>query len=346
MVFSPLLILFSVAVSAAIAFALGYWLKNRTAPSKLQQQERWQTVVKPRVGGAFMLLAIVLWLLGANFLEFVKLENELLAVVLASIVAFASGAYDDRFTVLPWLKLASQLVVAAIFVGFDLVLHLSPWSAVNSLATVLWVVMVMNSINMLDNMDAVAAVAAAVVFSTALVAGGAAWATALSAAGLVALLTFLPFNWNPSKTYMGDAGSQLLGALMAGVGIAAFWNNSFWAETGGLLGTVSAVAVAFVLSAADSITVSINRLRRGVSPAQGGRDHTTHHLVYAGLTDRGAAMVFVIVGALALGFIWASKSDLPQAPAIRAVFAALAIGFFYSTTQWPKAKKVFKSKHP
>jgi UDP-GlcNAc:undecaprenyl-phosphate GlcNAc-1-phosphate transferase len=50
----------------------------------------------------------------------------------------------------------------------------------------------------------------------------------------------------------------------------------------------------------DTITVSINRLLKGKSPFVGGKDHTTHHLSYAGLSDRKVALVFII-GSLMAG---------------------------------------------
>ena len=43
--------------------------------------------------------------------------------------------------------------------------------------------------------------------------------------------------------------------------------------------------VVFILPLADTTTVTINRMAKGRSPFIGGKDHTTHHLSYAGLTD-------------------------------------------------------------
>ena len=43
---------------------------------------------------------------------------------------------------------------------------------------------------------------------------------------LAALIGFMKVNWNPAKMYMGDNGSQFLGALLAIVGIIVFWNGS------------------------------------------------------------------------------------------------------------------------
>jgi UDP-GlcNAc:undecaprenyl-phosphate GlcNAc-1-phosphate transferase len=54
----------------------------------------------------------------------------------------------------------------------------------------------------------------------------------------------------------------------------------------------------------DTFTVSFNRIKQGKSPAKGGKDHTTHHLVYRGFTERKTflfvAMTSIILGASGL----------------------------------------------
>jgi UDP-GlcNAc:undecaprenyl-phosphate GlcNAc-1-phosphate transferase len=51
-------------------------------------------------------------------------------------------------------------------------------------------------------------------------------------------------------------------------------------------------------AAADTLTVVVNRLKAGKSPMVGGKDHTTHHLVYAGYSDRQVWYVFTLIGFL------------------------------------------------
>ncbi len=58
------------------------------------------------------------------------------------------------------------------------------------------------------------------------------------------------------------------------------------------------VFVAFTPAAVDTVTVVINRLKIGQSPMVGGKDHTTHHLVYAGLSDFKVWLVFLLIGFL------------------------------------------------
>jgi UDP-GlcNAc:undecaprenyl-phosphate GlcNAc-1-phosphate transferase len=59
----------------------------------------------------------------------------------------------------------------------------------------------------------------------------------------------------------------------------------------------------FVVPIIDTTTVTVNRLLKGKSPFVGGRDHTTHHLSYLGLSDRQVAYVFISLSALSLVFL-------------------------------------------
>jgi UDP-GlcNAc:undecaprenyl-phosphate GlcNAc-1-phosphate transferase len=54
----------------------------------------------------------------------------------------------------------------------------------------------------------------------------------------------------------------------------------------------------FLLPIVDTTVVSINRIARGSSPFVGGRDHTTHHLSYAGLSDAQVALTFIGISVL------------------------------------------------
>ena len=117
---------------------------------------------------------------------------------------------------------------------------------------------------------------------------------------LGSLLGFLYYNWNPSKIYMGDTGSQFLGAFLGGISIILLWNHD---KSGTYLGSsknIILVLLAFAIPIIDTVTVSIKRIRRGKSPFVGGKDHTTHHLSYIGFSDRMVAVTFIIISLITL----------------------------------------------
>ena len=128
------------------------------------------------------------------------------------------GLRDDVRSVSPWWRLGFEATagLALWFVGvragvFNLAVTDLP-------ITVLWVVTVVNAVNFIDNMDGVAAgIAACSALGIAAIAGhnGDFLVTSFALAVGGAAIGFLRYNFPPAKIFLGDAGSMLLGFLMA-----------------------------------------------------------------------------------------------------------------------------------
>ena len=156
-------------------------------------------------------LLVIAWLsAGAN--------GQLLVVVGGALVLGFVGLLDDVQPVSPWIRLAYQ-VVAAIslwLVGVRAGVFDATW--IDLPITVLWVVAVTNAFNFIDNMDGIAAgVAIASALGIAAIAGynGDYLVTSLALATAGAALGFLRYNIPPAKIFLGDAGSMLLGFMVA-----------------------------------------------------------------------------------------------------------------------------------
>ncbi|MBA3900125.1 MAG: hypothetical protein H0X62_07940, partial [Bacteroidetes bacterium] len=121
---------------------------------------------------------------------------------------------------------------------------------------------------------------------------------------LATLLGFLFYNWNPSKIYMGDTGSQFIGCFLAIYSIPYFWNFTPVGQEPMISQQIIIVGLAFLIPIADTTTVTINRLLKGQSPFVGGKDHTTHHLSYLGLSDKWVARVFILISVVSLFFVY------------------------------------------
>ncbi|MDZ7898039.1 MAG: MraY family glycosyltransferase [Arcicella sp.] len=177
---------------------------------------------------------------------------------------------------------------------------------VNHWFTVTWVVGMMNSINMLDNMDGIVSSVSLVSLGLALMIIFSSGSQNLMDIILItavagALIGFLFFNWNPAKIYMGDTGSQFLGAFLSWVSIQYFWQFRDFSAGGIQVKQFLIPALAFIVPLIDTVTVTLRRLARGVSPFVGGRDHTTHHLAYLGIKDKNVVRIMIgisIVSAL------------------------------------------------
>jgi UDP-GlcNAc:undecaprenyl-phosphate/decaprenyl-phosphate GlcNAc-1-phosphate transferase len=262
---------------------------------------RWSSTSKPALGGISF---YIIFLVSLIFISFVLPEGEIffnlktLGLLIAVTMGFLMGLFDDAYNTQPWIKFFTQISCGIILIITGTYISLFDSLALNYLLTIFWVVGMMNSINMLDNMDGITTIVSLSVCTaifTMLIIGNdfANPIMGIVIGSMAALTGFLFYNWNPSRMYMGDTGSQFLGVLLAALGISFFWNGEgFRVESYPWMRFIS-VAIIFALPIIDTTTVSIKRLAQGNSPFVGGRDHTTHHLSYLGLSDRQVAMVFI-----------------------------------------------------
>jgi UDP-GlcNAc:undecaprenyl-phosphate/decaprenyl-phosphate GlcNAc-1-phosphate transferase len=271
---------------------------------------RWGATSKPSLGGITFYLCFLLSFLAYSFITpqaHLFLNIKVLGLLFASTVGFMLGLFDDAYNTKPLVKLISQILAAAILIFSGVYIKIFDIEILNYLVTILWVVGIMNSINMLDNMDAVSTIVAISVFLTVLLKiiyiGD--WNNidiVLLLGILAALIGFLFFNWNPSKMFMGDTGSQFIGVLLAAYGISYFINadvtstNNSYSEWKNLI----SLSLAFLLPFTDTITVFYKRIAAGKSPFVGGKDHTTHHLSYVGLKDRQVALLFIFISLISI----------------------------------------------
>jgi UDP-GlcNAc:undecaprenyl-phosphate/decaprenyl-phosphate GlcNAc-1-phosphate transferase len=277
---------------------------------------RWSSTRKPAIGGITFFICFLLASISLIY-TIPQTENfnfeQFYGIMLALSVGFLAGLFDDAYNTIPWLKLLLQIVcgVALALTGSHIDVFES--MTLNYMITVVWVVGIMNAINLLDNMDAISTIVSFFVviafMASIIILEYAADQYFLILLGISAsLLAFFRYNWHPSKMYMGDTGSMFLGVLIAGFGIIYFWNfNDNSGTIAPLFARLTAVACIFALPITDTSTVIFKRIFIfKKSPFKGGKDHTTHHLSYLGLSDTKVAIVFIslsIVNTLAGLFV-------------------------------------------
>ncbi len=268
---------------------------------------RWSNQSKPSLGGiSFFVVFIFSAFAHSVFFLDENIFHDRIFVVLfsAGSLAFLMGLADDAYNTRPFAKLLVQILCGALFLlSEQSTIHIFHQPLVDGTLTIIWVVVVMNSLNMLDNMDGITGTTVFFILLAVLFCGGVKmeiWTLSLFAM-IGGVLGFLFFNVHPSKLFMGDAGSQFIGLYAAFFGVKSLLNAGHDAHTESWMGIVLTLIV-FTPAAADTLTVVINRLRRGQSPMVGGKDHTTHHLVYSGFNDFQVWMIFVVLGCLSFLF--------------------------------------------
>ena len=261
----------------------------------------------PYLGGVAIAVGVVTVTYLASLASNFNRSTFLLAssVLVPAIVMGIVGLIDDIRKLSPWPRFIIQsgfgVAISILLVSTNTLG--SPFGNyfIDIPISVLWIVGITNSINFFDNVDggASGAVAISAIFLFFLSWQGEQFLiAALSIVLAGATLGFLLWNRPPARIYMGDAGALFLGILVASLTIRFDPNP---------IDRISSFAVPFLLLAVpilDTSVAVISRLRRGISPLQGGKDHLSHRLMRSKFTKRQAILILWILsmffGAIAI----------------------------------------------
>jgi UDP-GlcNAc:undecaprenyl-phosphate GlcNAc-1-phosphate transferase len=254
--------------------------------------------------------------------------GEIWGILGCSAVLVVLGLMDDRRG-LPWqLRLIVEFAVAATVV-FGLGIRFTAFidnTVITGLASMIWIVMLINSFNMLDNMDGLSAGVAAIICSMlAIMLLSTPNATSnqpqifiacMMLSMLGALLGFLWHNWPPATIFMGDAGSYLVGFWIAVTTLLTTYTGFQSQTPHAVLAPLCALAVPLY----DTLSVIWIRLREGRSPFQADKKHFSHRLVELGLSKEQAVFtIYLATLTTSLGALLLQRTDLIGAGVIVAI---------------------------
>ena len=281
--------------------------------------DRWHRAVTPLTGGIALFLAFAVSLLPAFASG--AIANRYNPVIVIAAGAFALGLIDDLWDIGVVPKLGGQVALGLAAAHEGLRPDWVP-ASVGIPVACLVIVASMNSLNLLDNMDGLAAgTAALAALGLAAIAGLVehAGSSVVAAALAGAALGFLPFNYRPRRPallFMGDSGSQLLGFSLGALALLTSPGGA-----GGVAAAVVAPLLILAVPALDTGLVVLVRLGQRRPIWQGGRDHSSHRLVYRGLTERRAVAVLLSITAACTAT--AVMIVIFQNPLVTAVAAAV-----------------------
>ena len=267
-----------------------------------------QRTAVPYLGGFGIALAVVATTLIAITISDASTENYFLALsVLAPAIALGLiGFIDDKKHLTPLSRFIAQ-TFAGVFTALVLILTNTVGNPTNYLLldvllTVIWVVGICNAINFFDNMDGAAGGISALAGFGFAVIGLQNDQYFVAAFGLVlsgACIGYLFWNWNPAKIYMGDAGALFIGIILAALAVRVDP-----VSVNGATAFFVPICV-LALPILDTTTVVIDRLRRGVSPFEGGLDHLSHRLRRKGMSVRQAVTTLYLLESISIliGFL-------------------------------------------
>ncbi len=283
----------------------------------------------PLAGGLVILLSFALsgTLLGVWQTPMVR------TTFLAGLVIFAFGLWDDFRGVSPLIKIAGQLLAAAILIWGGILVQIfespdffvripfAPARTLDLAITLLWLLGITNAFNFIDSMDGLAVGAGGLIaafFVLLTLEAGQTPLAVFSALLLGICVGVYFFNVRPAQFFLGDSGSQPLGFILASLAIAYIPQGvsqmSSWFVT----------VLLFGVPIFDMFLVVISRLRRGRPVYRSARDHTYHRLRNFGLAPNRAVLLMHIAG-LVLGGL--AVIALKQPPLISNLIFGLVVSF-------------------
>ena len=213
------------------------------------------------------------------------------------------GWIDDRHELKPSIKFGGQLLITFLVAASGVRITLFIPSVIFSYAiTMLWMLTLINALNFMDNMNGlcagVGAIAAAWTAAIAAIHGQ--YLVALIALAIGgALLGFLPYNFPKASSFLGDAGSHLVGFLLAVLAVLPH----FYSETNPQPLAVISPLLILGVPLIDLVWVVIIRWRIGQPFWIGDNNHMSHRLNKRGFTRPVSVMILwglgIVLGGIA-----------------------------------------------
>lgn len=262
----------------------------------------------PLVGGLAIFLGLV-----AGWIWLGQMQRFGNVVLGTAFVLVALGAIDDRYCLRVGVRVIVQIAAVLLVIG-------TTGAYVHSLGTldgheltlgwlgipftVFAVIGLINAFNLMDGIDGLAGCLALVSTGSIALLGSSHIFTPrnvivllLAAALYPYLLSNLGLLGKKAKVFLGDAGSVVLGYVIAWALIALSQSSPRRISPGLVLWCVG-------LPVMDTFAVMFRRMKRGVSPFTPDRTHIHHLLMNAGLGPR-RTLVYLVAFAVALPFVGA-----------------------------------------
>ncbi|MBR6473617.1 MAG: undecaprenyl/decaprenyl-phosphate alpha-N-acetylglucosaminyl 1-phosphate transferase [Firmicutes bacterium] len=274
-----------------------------------KDERRMHHSAMPRFGGMAIFLGVLI-----SMLLMLNMSHKIMVILAGGTAMYILGVVDDIKTLKAGTKFFFQIVIAvAMYMNDIRVSFLSNFfgygkadlNAVFCLVvTVIWIVGITNTVNLVDGLDGLAAGTTAIA-SLSIAYVGYIHGMYLSASAMLALaggaLGFLPFNFYPSKIFMGDSGSLFLGFMMSTLSVIGLVKQA----------TVVAVIIPVLVMGFpifDTLYAILRRLINKRPIMEADRLHLHHRLISLGYGQRRATlMLYCVTGIMSVSAVTASR---------------------------------------
>ena len=341
-------------ISVAVAFVtspLSIRVANRFGIiDKPKDNRRVHKTPTPRFGGmAIFLGSMLAMLIPAGMNENIKVA------MLGGLLMYLLGVIDDIYDIKAAVKFLGQFLIASLVYAMGIrITFISNYfgaavtdshanvilsTGAGYILTVLWIVGITNAVNLMDGLDGLAAGSVAIMsLSRAYIAyiHGTRLGSMPVCIALVAVaggcLGFLPFNFSPAKTFMGDGGALYLGYMIAVLSVISPLKR---ATVVGALVPMLTLAVPIF----DTLFAMLRRALRHESIMKADKGHLHHHLMAAGFGQRRSVLImYGIVGIMGIVAVLISR-ELYKDAFFLFMIAVLYLGIIIVPKQTKKGIK-------
>lgn len=266
----------------------------------------------PTLGGIGIYLGIIIaTLVFTHGMEF----NGLKYIFLAITILLCIGIFDDIFTVSAYVKLAYQICISLLLIGFAGIrvtslhglLGIYELNLVMSyvLSTIIFLGLI-NAINLIDGIDGLASgigILATVILGLLESYVGNREFAILAFSTMGALFAFIFFNVfaRRNKIFMGDTGSTILGAIIAILVIDICEMNVLNHQGFFIVSPVSFVLSVLIIPVFDTIRVMSIRIYKRKSPFSADKSHMHHWLLKFGFNHLYVTLILVVLTFMMVG---------------------------------------------
>lgn len=270
------------------------------------------SVSTPSLGGIAIFCGIVFSLILS--VKFADLATQKFFLG-ATFLIFLLGVRDDLSSLMAKHKLVIQIFAAVLVVYFGgwKIEGLSGLFGVesfpyglNEIFTIFVIVVMTNAFNLIDGIDGLAGSIALLItlfFGWYFLSIGQPLNAAISISVAGGVLGFLLFNWYPSKVFMGDTGSMMLGFMISTLMIQFLAVPELVSGGLGIVSPVSVCIALLILPVYDTLRVFCIRFYHGKSPLAPDRNHIHHVLLKLGLNHGQSSIFLILYNTLILSLI-------------------------------------------
>ena len=280
----------------------------------------------PRFGGMAIFIGMTV-----TMLVFLGDDPAIRTAAIGGTLMYILGAIDDLKQLKAWVKFAGQTAIAILMYCMGIrIAFISNYfgagnihfgAALSCIITIGWIVGVTNAVNLMDGLDGLAAgVSMIIAITLAYIAyihgeeGSIIVCLAMMAlAG--SCLGFLPFNFNPAKTFMGDSGALFLGFMISIMSVISPLKRATF-----IAALVPIMALAIPIF--DTLFAIVRRMVKHEGIMTPDKGHIHHRIMRAGFGQRRTVLIiYGIVAIMGMAAVMISRELYKEGVALALIAA-------------------------